>query len=288
MIANPTVPAFRFDPYSKKFTRETYEHSEMRSVRADAVRAARRNLVEQGSASWAVLLGTLGRQGSVSVMQTVAGGLTDTPLLVLLSELSPQKLALFPSELISTFVQTSCPRLSIDWGYAFSRPLLSPYEASVASGRVQGWDGMDIGERRGAGDYPMDFYAVSRTYVLSDPRTEASARGPRGTSRRNPASCRIVHVITSILPLLSKDGAHKRVVVDLAVLHGEALEEFVDLLVGHLLAELGEDVAELAGADKAVAGLVKHLEALDKLVGGAGRLPPVGAVEDLEKLVVVD
>jgi hypothetical protein len=78
------------------------------------------------------------------------------------------------------------------------------------------------------------------------------------------------------------------VVVDLAVLHGEALEEFVDLLVGHLLAELGEDVAELAGADKAVAGLVKHLEALDKLVGGAGRLPPVGAVEDLEKLVVVD
>jgi hypothetical protein len=49
-------------------------------------------------------------------------------------------------------------------------------------------------------------------------------------------------------------------------LHREALEELVDLLVRHLLAELGEDVAELAGADHAVAGLVEHLEALDELL----------------------
>lgn len=166
MIANPTVPAFRFDPYAKKFTRETYEHGEMRSVRGDAVRSARRNLAERGSESWAVLLGTLGRQGSLSVLKTVQGSVevdpAHAPLLILLSELSPQKLALFSEEEISTFVQTSCPRLSIDWGYAFSRPLLSPYEASVAAGRITGWDGLDLeGRDRGQGDYPMDFYAVS-------------------------------------------------------------------------------------------------------------------------------
>lgn len=178
MIANPAVPAFRYDPYSKKFTREGYEHGEMRGLRADAVRRARQNLGERGSQSWAVLLGTLGRQGSLSVLQNVQGSVTsskvaevggrspeeeegdNTPLLVLLSELSPAKLALFSEDEISTFVQTSCPRLSIDWGYAFSRPLLSPYEASVASGRVPGWEGVEMaGAPKGAGDYPMDFYA---------------------------------------------------------------------------------------------------------------------------------
>ena len=69
MIANPTVPAFRYDPYSKKFTRETYDHQEMRRVRGDAVRVARQGLLEKGSGSWAVVLGTLGRQGSLSVLR---------------------------------------------------------------------------------------------------------------------------------------------------------------------------------------------------------------------------
>ena len=69
MIANHSVPAFRYDPYSKKFTRETYEHKEMRSVRGDAVRAGKKNLMEKGPGSWAVLLGTLGRQGSLSVLR---------------------------------------------------------------------------------------------------------------------------------------------------------------------------------------------------------------------------
>ena len=188
MIANPSVPAFRFDPYAKKFTRETYEHAEMRQVRGDAVRAARRNLVERGTDTWAVLLGTLGRQGSLAVLKTIAGGLDPTPenmpFLVLLSELSPQKLALFSNEEISTFVQTSCPRLSIDWGYAFSRPLLSPYEASVASGRVQGWQGMDVGESKGKGDYPMDFYAVSNA-----PETQLTAgRVPWSMDTAAPAA----------------------------------------------------------------------------------------------------
>ena len=28
------------------------------------------------------------------------------------------------------WVQVACPRLSIDWGYAFPKPLLSPYEVN--------------------------------------------------------------------------------------------------------------------------------------------------------------
>jgi 2-(3-amino-3-carboxypropyl)histidine synthase len=46
------------------------------------------------------------------------------------------------------WVQVACPRLSIDWGSAFSRPLLTPYEAEVVWGTTE-WHAT----------YPMDYYA---------------------------------------------------------------------------------------------------------------------------------
>ncbi|KAF9509504.1 hypothetical protein BS47DRAFT_1349178 [Hydnum rufescens UP504] len=143
MIANPDVPLFRYDPYSKKLTRERYDHDEMTSVRSNAIRTARKSIEALGEGHgprntpddpkapiWGVILGTLGRQGSFKQLQSIARQLTTSrrniPFMpILLSELSPAKLALFQDH-ISTFIQTSCPRLSIDWGYAFSRPLLNP------------------------------------------------------------------------------------------------------------------------------------------------------------------
>lgn len=70
MIANPSVPAFRYDPYSKKFTRERYDHVEMRQIRHQAVETARDTIpidkthVDDDKPLWGVILGTLGRQGS--------------------------------------------------------------------------------------------------------------------------------------------------------------------------------------------------------------------------------
>ena len=65
---------------------------------------------------------------------------------VLLSEIFPSKLALFPD--VEAWVQVACPRLSIDWGRAFAVPLLTAYETKVALGVTQWRD-----------TYPMDFYA---------------------------------------------------------------------------------------------------------------------------------
>ncbi len=70
MIANPDVPAFRYDPYSKKLTRERYDHAEMKGVRMEAVRTARKGIENDSSPEqpepplWGVVLGTLGRQGN--------------------------------------------------------------------------------------------------------------------------------------------------------------------------------------------------------------------------------
>lgn len=82
MIANPSVPAFRYDPYSKKLTRERYDHEDMKTIRNEAVKKAQLSIepapadskeVETGSypelKPWGVILGTLGRQGSFKQLQ---------------------------------------------------------------------------------------------------------------------------------------------------------------------------------------------------------------------------
>lgn len=63
MIANPSLPAFRYDPYEKKFTREFYGHEEMRGMRHKAIETARK------ATTFGLILGTLGRQGSPVVLQ---------------------------------------------------------------------------------------------------------------------------------------------------------------------------------------------------------------------------
>lgn len=69
---------------------------------------------------------------------------------LLLSEIFPGKLAMMDE--VECWVQVACPRLSIDWGYAFPRPLLTPYEALIVLGQKEDW-----GTGNG-GVYPMDYY----------------------------------------------------------------------------------------------------------------------------------
>jgi len=92
MIANPSVPAFRYDPYSKKLTRERYNHAEMRAARGDAVIAARKSIdglthrpsvvdtLAGDAPSWGIVLGTLGRQGSFKQLQVRRAIFRDPPI----------------------------------------------------------------------------------------------------------------------------------------------------------------------------------------------------------------
>ncbi|KAI9297350.1 CG11652-like protein [Neoconidiobolus thromboides FSU 785] len=143
MIANPDLPAYRYDPYNQKFTREYYNHSEMHEIREFAIQQSKK------AKNFGIILGTLGRQGSNRVLEALKEKIEDKGLnysIILLSEIFPTKLNEF--ENIDVFVQIACPRLSIDWGYAFNKPLLTPYEVNVALDNIEFQD-----------VYPMDFYA---------------------------------------------------------------------------------------------------------------------------------
>ncbi|XP_001849514.2 2-(3-amino-3-carboxypropyl)histidine synthase subunit 1 [Culex quinquefasciatus] len=165
MISNPSLEAYKYDPYEKRFTREHYDHAEMRRNRKRAIDASR------DAKRFGLILGTLGRQGSPKVMEHLRKRLKHhnrEAVIILLSEIFPTKLELFRE--VDAFVQVACPRLSIDWGTAFPKPLLTPYELSVALGDAE-WKLDECSEPTTNGTtngsstavpkevYPMDFYA---------------------------------------------------------------------------------------------------------------------------------
>uniref|UniRef100_A0A8D8YFN3 2-(3-amino-3-carboxypropyl)histidine synthase subunit 1 n=1 Tax=Cacopsylla melanoneura TaxID=428564 RepID=A0A8D8YFN3_9HEMI len=145
MISNPHLRAYRYDPYEKKITEEFYDHAVMKENRAKSMQRAR-----QGTGPLGVILGTLGHQGSNTVLDHIQKRIKCSNrsfVSVLLSEIFPAKLDLFPQ--VSAWIQIACPRLSIDWGTCFNTPLLSSYEAMVMLGKTPMWTEV----------YPMDYYA---------------------------------------------------------------------------------------------------------------------------------
>merc|ERR1719511_608921 len=67
---------------------------------------------------------------------------------------SAKKLQLMSSS-VEAWVQIACPRLSIDWGMSFDKPLLTPYEAAYAIGEAK----ENFCDNSNETNYPMDFYA---------------------------------------------------------------------------------------------------------------------------------
>ncbi|GFR72771.1 2-(3-amino-3-carboxypropyl)histidine synthase subunit 1 [Elysia marginata] len=91
MIHNPDIPAYKYDPYDKAFTREYYDTARMQELRQKAIAEASR------ASKIGIILGTLGRQGSPKVMDNLRAKITASGrehVTILLSEIFPDKLRL--------------------------------------------------------------------------------------------------------------------------------------------------------------------------------------------------
>jgi 2-(3-amino-3-carboxypropyl)histidine synthase len=141
---------------------------EMKQLRHDAIQYASTHATVFG-----IILGTLGRQGNPAIVQRIQKAVQLAKrkhFVVLLSEITPQKLQLLSSsfqndsESVLCWVQVACPRLSVDWGHSFQSDgingetgkeqptiLLNPYELFVCLEQAE-WQ---------SDTYPMDYYSNS-------------------------------------------------------------------------------------------------------------------------------
>jgi len=117
----------------------------MRSLRFAAIESSR------SAKTFGIVLGTLGRQGNPAILSRVKKLLRERGIpsfIVLLSEIFPTKLQMMDTA--DAWVQIACPRLSVDWGHFFPKPVLTVYELEVLLGESE-W----LHENDG---YVMDYY----------------------------------------------------------------------------------------------------------------------------------
>jgi len=144
MIANPQLKFYQYNPYNKMFTIESYNHKKMLATRYEEV------LKFTKAKRVGIILGILGRQGNLQILERMENQLKEKniPYIVLMvSEIFDSQLQLFKDE-IDIWIQIACPRISIDWGTFFKKPLISPYEFFVAIKKCE-WKE----------NYPMDYYS---------------------------------------------------------------------------------------------------------------------------------
>ncbi|RYR72845.1 hypothetical protein Ahy_A02g007063 [Arachis hypogaea] len=70
-----------------------------------------------------------GRQGNPKILERLKKNMKKKGFLYivfLMSEISPASIALFEDS-VDAWIQIACPRLSIDWGDAFGKPMLKPF-----------------------------------------------------------------------------------------------------------------------------------------------------------------
>ena len=162
MIYNPTQKYYQYNPYNKKLTIERYGHKQMKELRLASINAAK------SAKYFGLIFGTLGRQGDPDLLSRIITLLESQKkeyIVLLISEINADLLDKYGKE-VNVWIQLCCPRLSIDWGHNFVKPLLNAYEAFVALGGAQ-WNDES---------YPMDNYcygggAWSSYYGLIGPKT---------------------------------------------------------------------------------------------------------------------
>ncbi|KAM0687807.1 hypothetical protein COBT_000942 [Conglomerata obtusa] len=123
MINNPHLIFYKYCPFTKRMSREYYDYTKMLKTRKEAKEKAFKGK------TIGVILGTLGRQGSLALHNNIEKYLLKKGFLVYniaLKEINEFNLEEF--YFIDSFVQICCPRLSTDWGVNFNKPILNSYE----------------------------------------------------------------------------------------------------------------------------------------------------------------
>ena len=124
-LANPGVALYRYDPYTGVLSREMYD--------SNTVLSTRKRLAESldNAHTVGVILGVLGRQGGIRATDELRKrlvGVGKRVMMIHIADITSSLLDMFPD--VDVWVEVACPRLAIDWGTSYHKPLLTAFECA--------------------------------------------------------------------------------------------------------------------------------------------------------------
>ncbi|KAG0437263.1 2-(3-amino-3-carboxypropyl)histidine synthase subunit 1 [Dictyocoela muelleri] len=130
MLRNPDLKFYRYCPFNKKLFKEYYEIEKMIAERRESI------LKYKKSKNIGLIRSRL--QENTKIIANIKEYMKDKNVyLIYVDEITE---AVHEFDFIEAFVQVACPRLSIDWGSSFRKPLLNSAEVVT-------------------GEYKMNFYS---------------------------------------------------------------------------------------------------------------------------------
>lgn len=143
MIRNPESRFFRYCPSSRVMVEEKHDYRKFLAIRNEKKELAAK------AKTFSIIFGTLGRQGSLKILENVRRSLRERRkkfIVVFVSEIDEQLVGRLGT-VSDCIVEIACPRLCTDWGQAFEVPMITPFEyfASVRNMEIR--------------KYPMDYYS---------------------------------------------------------------------------------------------------------------------------------
>lgn len=144
---NPNIKIIQFNPFTRSLILIGFKFTE--------ILTERENFIEKGvffSRSCNFIFGGLGRQGNTKILKTLkflAELKKMKNSIYITTEIETNRLEILSGNLNNLWVQLSCPRISLDWGFYFKNLVITPFEFSILT-RSTKWRKNFI---------PMDFYS---------------------------------------------------------------------------------------------------------------------------------
>ncbi|OII73116.1 diphthamide synthesis protein [Cryptosporidium ubiquitum] len=207
MMQNPDKIFYLYEPFSKKITREIYNHRLLHEMRKSSIinsfkinEMGGNNLIN-GIIIVGIFFSTLGRQGSFAILERLEklikkynmGTNCKAKLFacsIFASDLSAESINNNFLEGMDYSIQLACPRLSTDWGIYYTKPILNSYEAFVLLGNLSNNNFQFFNEMEDNLDtsysefsylqiYPMNYWAANGNiwcnYYLDESRNGSFA-----------------------------------------------------------------------------------------------------------------
>ena len=147
LFFNPNVKIVQFNPLNRSIVQIGFKFIE-------AI-VEREYFIEKGlffSKSCNIIFGALGRQGNMKILKTVkflAGLRKIKPNIFITTEIDSNRLGTLSGNFNNIWVQLSCPRISLDWGFYFKNLIITPFEFAILTRSV----------KSNPKFIPMDFYS---------------------------------------------------------------------------------------------------------------------------------